>query len=330
MRKECHCWIFSCFISRFSSLSCYIVSIMLDSIIIGGGPAGLAAAVYFARQKLSFALVTKVFGGNALWSADIENYLGFHLLDGSHLVEKFREHLKDYEKAFDLIEGDQVLAVEQIPGGFSVNMEKRGVLETKTVLIATGEKHRELNIPGEKEFYGRGVTYCATCDAPLYRDKDVVVVGGGNSAMEAALFLEKYAKSISILTVNDQLSGDAMYKKKIESSKNISVIPSVKASRVLGDSFVSGIEYMTSEGKKVLLGTQGIFIEIGLVPVSDFIDFVKKNKSGEILVNELDETSVGGVWAAGDVTNVTEKQIAVAVGEGSKAALGIIRWLQQR
>lgn len=303
---------------------------MLDSIIIGGGPAGLAAAVYFARQKLQFKLITPVFGGNALWSADIENYLGFHLLDGVHLVEKFREHLKDYKDAFEMIEGDSVSLIEQIPGGFRVQTTKKSEFETKTVLIVSGEKHRELNVPGEKAFYGRGVTYCATCDAPLYKGKDVVVVGGGNSAMEAALFLEKYAKSITILTVNDALAGDAMYRKKIEASEIASVISKVKVSRILGDSFVSGIEYEMADGSKKILDTEGIFIEIGLVPVSEFIDFVKKSKGGEILVNEHNETNISGVWAAGDVTNVTEKQIAVAVGEGSKAALQIIKWLQQR
>jgi alkyl hydroperoxide reductase subunit F len=303
---------------------------MLDSIIIGGGPAGLAAAVYFARQKLSFALVTPLFGGNAVWSADIENYLGFHILDGVHLVEKFREHLKDYEGMYQLLEGDKVISVEQITGGFKVKTEKNAKLETKTVLIVTGEKHRELNIPGEKEFYGRGVTYCATCDAPLYNGKDVVVVGGGNSAMEAALFLEKYAKSVTILTVNDQLSGDAMYRKKIETSQIMHVIAKAKASKILGDSFVSGLEYESDGGAKTILPTQGIFVEIGLVPVSDFVSFVNKDKMGQILVNEHNETNVSGVWSAGDVTNVTEKQIAVAVGEGSKAALRIIKWLQQR
>lgn len=303
---------------------------MLDSVIIGGGPAGLAAAVYLARQKVSFALITQIFGGNAIWSADVENYLGFHLLDGSHLVEKFREHLKDYEGMFQLIEGDQIATLEQIPGGFKLKTAKNVELESKTVLIATGEKHRELNIPGEKAFYGRGVTYCATCDAPLYRGKDVVVVGGGNSAMEAAMFLEKYAKSVTILTVNEKLTGDAIYRKKIESSEQIRILTKAKASKILGDSFVSGLEYEQSDGTKKLLDVQGIFIEIGLIPVSDFVSFVKKSNGGEILVNEHNETNVNGVWAAGDVTNVTEKQIAIAVGEGSKAALRVIKWLQQR
>jgi alkyl hydroperoxide reductase subunit AhpF len=198
------------------------------------------------------------------------------------------------------------------------------------VLVVTGEKHRELGVPGEKEFYGRGVTYCATCDAPLFKDKDVIVVGGGNSAMESALFLEKYATKVVILTINDALKGDGTLMKKIESSKKISVLPNVKTTKILGDAFVTGMEYETKDGEKKVMKTQGVFIEIGLIPVSDFIDMVKKNKWNEIEVDMNNRTSVPGIWAAGDVTTVTEKQIAVAVGEGSKAALRIIKYLQQQ
>ena len=300
-----------------------------DSIIIGGGPAGMAAAVYFARQRLKFALVTEMIGGQALLSADVENYLGFHLLDGMKLVEKFREHLNDYREAFDLLEGDRIASIGVIPGGFTVETSKKKTLETRTILIATGEKHRELGIPGEKAFYGRGVTYCATCDAPLYGGKDVVVIGGGNSAMEAALFLEKYAKSVSVMTVNEALAGDAVMKKSVERSEVIRVIGLAKATKIVGDDFVTGLEYETTDGKRTLLHVQGVFVEVGLVPVCDFTELVKKNKKGEIEVTIHNETNIPGIWAAGDVTNVTEKQVAVAVGEGSKASLSVIKWLQQ-
>jgi NADH-dependent peroxiredoxin subunit F len=300
---------------------------LYDAIIVGGGPAGLAAAVYLARQKVSFALIAPAVGGQPLWSSDVENYLGFHLLDGATLVAKFKEHLKDYEGAFDLKEGECVEKIERTSKGFSVKTGK-GAYEAKTVLIATGEKHRELGIPGEKAFYGRGVTYCATCDAPLFREKDVAVIGGGNSAMDAALFLEKYAKSILMLTVNDALAGDAVMMKKVLASPKIRVAANAKATRVFGDAFVNGIEYEAG-GKRETADVEGLFIEIGLVPVSEFIDFVEKDKIGQIIVSVHNETSVPGVFAAGDVTNVTEKQIAVAVGEGSKAALSMIKWLQR-
>ena len=301
---------------------------LYDAIVVGGGPAGLAAAIYLARQKVSFALIAPTVGGQTLWSSDVENYLGFHLLDGSTLVAKFREHLQDYADAFDLKEGETVGKIERQQTGFLVKTDK-GSYEAKTILVATGEKHRELGVPGEKAFYGRGVTYCATCDAPLFRGKDVAVVGGGNSAMDAALFLEKYAKSIIILTVNETIAGDAVMMKKVLASPKVRVIGKAKAVRVFGDSFVTGLAY-EHNGKAETADVEGLFVEIGLVPVSDFIDFVDKDKIGQIIVNVHNETSVPGIFAAGDVTNVTEKQIAVAVGEGSKAALSLIKRLQRQ
>ncbi len=301
-----------------------------EAMIIGGGPAGLAAAIYFARQKLAFIMIADAIGGQAAWSSDVENYLGFHLVDGMHLVDKFREHLNDYKDSFVLWEGQRIAELVAIEGGFRAKTEKGDTCDARTVLIATGEKHREIGAPGEKAFYGRGVTYCATCDAPMYAGKDTVVVGGGNSAMEAALLLEKYAKSVSIILVNDALKGDEMYKQRILSSKMIRVIPNAKTTRIFGDTFVNGLEYEMQGGAREILDVQGVFIEIGLVPASDFVSIVKKDKWNQILVNERNETSVSGIWAAGDVTNITEKQIAVAVGEGSKASLQLIKWLQKQ
>jgi len=301
---------------------------MYDVVVVGGGPAGLAAAIYLARQKMNFALISKDFGGQTLLSSDIENYLGFHLIDGSAMVKAFKDHLNDYKGQYDMKENEVVTAVAKSNGGFKITTNK-GSYDSKTVLVTSGEKHRELKVPGEKEFYGRGVTYCATCDAPLYGNKQVVIVGGGNSAMEAALFLEKYATTVTILTVNEKLMGDSIMQKKITDSAKISVITKAKTTKILGDTFVTGMEYTDSNGAAQVLQTQGIFIEIGLVPITDFIDIVKKNKWGEIEVNTSNETSVPGIWAAGDVTNITEKQIAIAVGEGSKASLSIIRWFER-
>ena len=315
--------------STHYALSCYTVCMTYDSIIIGGGPGGLAAAIYMARQKLSFLLLTDTIGGQTLWSSEVENYLGFHLINGSELVDQFKAHLKDYKDDFELKDGVRVASVMQDQKEFIIKLESGEEYRTKTVLVATGEKHRELNVPGEKVFYGRGVTYCATCDAPLFKDKTVVVVGGGNSAMEAALHLEKYAKHVTILTINEGLTGDTVMKKKIEEHQKISVLAKAKTTKIFGDTFVTGMEYETTDGKKEVLEVEGVFIEIGLIPVSGFIDIVRKNKWGEIEVDTQNATSVEGIWAAGDVTTVTEKQIAVAVGEGSKAALGIIRYLHK-
>ena len=300
---------------------------MLDCVIVGGGPAGLAAAVYLARNKLSFALVVKEFGGRPLWSADVENYLGFHLLNGVGLVAKFQEHLKDYADQFELKQQELAQKVEKIEGGFRVTTPK-GTYDAQALLIATGTIHRKLKVPGEDEHYGRGLTYCATCDAPLFKDKKVYVVGGGNSAMDAALFLEKVTTGIVLVTVNKELMGDSIMKAKILGSKNISVLTETRTTKIVGETFVTGIGLAGPDGVERVEATQGVFVEIGLVPVTQFIDIVAKDKYGQIIVDKHNKTSVDGVYAAGDVTDVTEKQIAVAVGEGSKASLEIISYLQ--
>ena len=301
---------------------------MFDAIIVGAGPAGMAAAVYLARQKLNFVMLTGDLGGKALWSSDVENYLGFHMMDGVDLVTKFRQHLEDYKDVFQIKEGELVTSIEKSEHGFNVTTLKR-TYETRTVLIATGEDNRKLNVPGEKEFYGKGVTYCATCDAPLFKGKIVHVIGGGNSAMDAALFLAKYAKSVTIVSVNASLGGDEIMKKNCTTDLTIRVLDSTKTTKFTGEGMLSGIGLVGPDGTERIEQTEGVFIEIGLVPVSQFIDSVAKNRTGEIIVDKFNQTNVPGIFAAGDVTDVTEKQIAVAVGEGSKAALQLIHHLQQ-
>jgi len=298
-----------------------------DCIVIGAGPAGLAAAIYLARQKLNFIILTGNVGGQTLWSADVENYLGFHLLDGTSLIKQFRKHLDDYAGAFELRENEKVTSVAKAKQGFEVKTAT-DVYLAKTVLIATGARHRELDVPGEKEFYGKGVSYCATCDAPLYKGKNVHVIGGGNSAMDAALFLAKYAKQVTVLSVNPALQGDRGMVKSCTAAPNIRFVGQARAVRITGDGLVNGIVYADGQGREAHEPTQGIFIEVGLLPVADFVTQAEKDKGGEIIVDKQNATSVPGMFAAGDVTDVAQKQIAVAVGEGSKAALGIIQYLQ--
>lgn len=288
----------------------------------------MAAAVYFARQKIRFVLIAQEIGGQVRWSSDVENYLGFHLLPGAQLVEQFQKHLADYEEAFDRVEVNAE-RVDAIEGGFRIQTVNR-VIEARFLLIATGTKHRALHVPGEKEYYGKGVTYCATCDAPLFRGKTIFVIGGGNSAMDAALFVEKYAKHVTIVSVNAELGGDAGLKTKVQASPKITVLPLTKTTKILGDEFVSGIALQGPDGEDRIEKTEGVFIEVGLEPSAQFIDMVAKDKYGQIIVDKFNATSVPGIWAAGDVTDVTEKQIAVAVGEGSKAALAMIRALQRQ
>ncbi len=287
----------------------------------------MAAAVYLARQKINFLLLAGDIGGQTLWSSEVENYLGFHMLNGQELVEKFQEHLKDYKDEFTMKTGEFVSDVAKIKSGFRVKTSK-DEYQTKTVLVATGTKHRELKVHGEKEFYGKGVTYCATCDAPLFRDKKVVIVGGGNSAMEAALFLIKYTDKITIMSIDPELHGDEVLIDKVKAEPAIRFIGQAKVQAITGDKMVNGIKYKDAHDKDIHESTEGVFIEIGLTPVTDYINIVDKNQWNEIIVDKANATSLKGVWAAGDCTDITEKQIAVAVGEGSKAALQIIKYLQ--
>lgn len=301
---------------------------MYDAIIIGGGPAGLAATVYFARQKLNFLLLASEVGGQALWSNDVEDYLGFHLLDGGALVKRFQEHLADYVGTYDVRENQKATSIDQIPSGFRVKTDEASY-EARSVLIATGSKRRELNVPGEKEFSGKGVTYCATCDAPLFKGKKVYIIGGGNSAMDAALFLEKYTTDIGLVTLNATLMGDTVMMQRVTSSPNIKVLVSTKTSKVVGTQFVEGVGLIGPDGVERVEPCAGVFIEIGLVPSSQFVTLAQKDQWGQIIVDKRNQTSVPGLFAAGDVTDVTEKQIAIAVGEGSKAALEMIAYLQK-
>jgi alkyl hydroperoxide reductase subunit F len=302
---------------------------MLDAVIVGAGPAGMAAAVYMARQKLKFVILTDSIGGRTILSDDVENYLGFHLLNGYELVQKFQEHLKDYTDQFELKEQELAQKVERITGGFRVTTPKDSY-DTMSLLIATGTDHRKLNVSGETELFGKGVTYCANCDAPLFKDKKVYVIGGGNSAMDAALFLEKYTTGIVLVTLNKELTGDEILKTKVLASKRITVLTETKTTKIEGAAFVTGIGLLGPDGQERIEPTQGVFIEIGLTPVSQFIDLVQKDTFGQIIVDKVNHTSEPGIFAAGDVTDVTEKQISVAVGEGSKAALELIKYVTKR
>ena len=299
---------------------------MYDLIIIGGGPAGLAAAVYAARQKANFCMISKDIGGQTLWSSDVENYLGFHLVSGAQLVEKFEQHIKDYN--IELKE-ESVSEIKKKNSGFIVKCQKKEY-ETKSIMIASGKKPRMLNVPGEEKFRSKGVSYCATCDAALFAGKTVAVVGGGNAALDAALLLEKYCTKVYIITINDKMTGEESLADKAAKSKKIEIIAKAATKEIKGSKFVESI-ILESEEKKKELKTDGVFIEIGSIPSVDFDKLTKKNKWNEIIIHSegyiSNQTSVPGIFAAGDCTDVPEKQIIVAAGEGVKAVLGVFKWL---
>ncbi|MBP7216531.1 MAG: FAD-dependent oxidoreductase [Candidatus Omnitrophica bacterium] len=299
---------------------------MFDVIIIGAGPAGITASVYAARKKLNILVISPDIGGQAAWSGDIENYTGYQFITGPDLAAKFEEHLKRYDIA--LKEGERALSIKKEGALFSVTTDK-DIYQARTLIIASGKRTRELNVPGEKEFKNRGLTYCATCDGPLFAHKVVAVIGGGNSALDAALQLERIAKRIYVINNVAQLGGDAVMREKVEQSPLVTVLNNTQVKEVLGEVMVKGIK-VSCNGKDEVLPVEGVFVEIGLLPNSEFATGVEKNNREEIKVNARNETNIPGIFAAGDVTDVPEKQIIIAAGEGSKAALGVFRYLIQQ
>jgi len=298
---------------------------MYDLIIIGAGPAGITASVYAARKRMNFLVISRDIGGQTAWSGDIENYTGYQFISGPELAAKFEEHMRQYK--IPLKETEEVEDFRRDGDGFIVKTAK-GEYRSRTVIVASGKRSKELGVPGEKEFKNRGLTYCATCDGPLFSGKDVAVIGGGNSALDAAIQLMKIARHITIVTSAGSLTGDSVMREQVETSPLVTVMNNARVAAVTGDKFVSGIT-IVKNGLEEKLQVQGVFVEIGLTPNSYFCTILEKNQIGEIKVTIQNETNVPGVFACGDVTDVPEKQIIIAAGEGAKAALGVFRYLIQ-
>ena len=296
--------------------------------IIGGGPAGLAASVYAARKQLKALLASVNIGGQVNNTWGVENYLGYQFIEGPELIDKFHSQVSQFP--IDQKIGDKVSRLEKIKGGFKAISEAGDRYQSKAVVFATGKSPRKLNVPGETELTGRGVTYCAICDGPVFSGQRVAVVGGGNSALEAALDMVKIAEHVDLVSLTP-LTGDAILIDKLKKAKNLDIFLEYQTERIEGQKFVDGIliKNLKSDEEK-RLDVTGIFIEIGLVPNSDPLKkIIKLNKSGEVPINCSCETELPGLYAAGDVTDVPEKQIVVAAGEGAKAALQAHRYLQR-
>ncbi|MDP8299780.1 MAG: FAD-dependent oxidoreductase [Candidatus Tantalella remota] len=296
-----------------------------DLIIVGAGPAGITASVYAARKQMVFLVVTEDIGGQTVWSGDIENYTGYQFVTGVELTMKFEEHIKKYE--VEVRENEPVTAIEKKDNNIQTTTSKNTYL-SKTVIIASGKKARELGVDGEKEFRGKGLAYCATCDAPLFAGKDVVVVGGGNSALEAVLQFIKISPKIYMINDIPALGGDPIMREKVLKAGNVTVINNSVVKSVEGDKFVERVKYLEN-GEEKELSVQGVFVEIGLVPNTSFQSDIEKNDVGEIKVNNCNETNIPGVFAAGDVTDVPEKQIIIAAGEGAKATLKVFNYISR-
>ncbi|MDD5006285.1 MAG: FAD-dependent oxidoreductase [Candidatus Omnitrophica bacterium] len=296
---------------------------MWDLIIIGAGPAGITASVYAVRKRMNVLVITKDIGGQAAWSGDIENYTGYQFITGPELAIKFEEHMRKYN--IQLKENEEVKEIIRKNNEIFVNTN-RSAYQTKTAIIASGKRSKELSVPGEEEFKNRGLTYCATCDGPLFAEKDVAVIGGGNSALDATLQLINIARHIYLINVTAELGGDAVMKDKVTNNAKVSILNNTKVTAIIGDRMVTAIK-IKKQNKEETLAVQGIFVEIGLIPNSEFTKELERNENGEIKVNSYNETNIAGIFAAGDVTNIPEKQIIIAAGEGAKAALSAFRYL---
>jgi NADH-dependent peroxiredoxin subunit F len=301
---------------------------MYELIIVGGGPAGMSAAVYAARKLLNTLLITSDIGGQVNWTNNIENYMGFQLIESDQLISRFQQQVNQFP--VDRKIGLKVMQIRKIEGGFDISSETGGNFQGKAVILASGKRPRQLNIEGESGLIGRGITYCSTCDAPEYAGQNVAVIGGGNSAIEAVLDLVKVARHVDMVSVTP-LTGDPILVRKLSGFGNLTVYTEYQTEKVLGRDTTEGIvvkELKTGNTRQ--LDVTGVFIEIGLIPNSDMVrDLVKLNKAGEVPVSCSCETEIPGLFAAGDVTNVAEKQIAIAVGEGAKAALQAHHYLQR-
>ncbi len=302
---------------------------MHELIIVGAGPAGMTAAVYVSRKKINTLLLSKDLGGQPLWTAGIENYMGYQFIEGPELMQKFEEQVKQFPVEQKI--GQGVVALSQIDGGFDIRTDKDESYQAKAVIIASGKRSRQLNVPGEDKLKGRGVTYCATCDGPLFAGDKVAVIGGGNSALEAADDMVKIAEHVYLVSITP-LTGDQILIDKLKDASNlITIFLEHEVVAIEGSSRVEAIRIRDSKsGEERKIDVGAVFVEIGLIPNSEFAKgMTKLNELDEIEVNCACETGVPGLFAAGDVTSVPEKQIVVAAGEGAKAALGAHRYLQR-
>lgn len=304
---------------------------IFDVIIIGAGPAGLSAAIYAVRANLKVLVISKTIGGEAVFSNNIENYLGFTPLKGIDLVNKFREDVERFEdKGLTLKEGEQVIDISGVFPNFKVKTKEGVVYKSKTVIIASGRVPRMLGVPGEKEYLGKGVAVCATCDGPFYKDKDIVIVGGGNSALDTASTLIKVARSVTIVNNTADVVGDGVLLQNVKNASNVKIINNAQAIEIVGDKFVTGIKIKDQQtNQETLLPTQGIFVEIGWIPAVEFDRITRKNEKNEIMVDEGGATSETGIWASGDVNSQWGDQIIIAAGKGAKAALAVTKFLSK-
>lgn len=302
-----------------------------DVLIVGGGPAGAAAAVYAARKGIRTGILAERFGGQVMDTLGIENFISVQETEGPKLVAQLEQHVKAYDVDIMNLQRAQALTPASQPGGFAeVRTVSGATLKAKSVIIATGARWRELNVPGEQEYRGKGVAYCPHCDGPLFKGKRVAVIGGGNSGVEAAIDLAGIVGHVTLIEFGAELRADAVLQRKLASLPNVVILKNAQTMEVQGDGTkVNGLIYKNRENnEEVRVELEGIFVQIGLLPNTDWLrGTLDLSKMGEIEVNSHGQSSATGVFAAGDCTTVPYKQIIIAMGEGAKASLGAFDYL---
>lgn len=294
---------------------------MYDLIIIGGGPAGSAAAVYAARKQLKTLLIVKEWGGQSIVSDDIQNWIGTPHISGQKLAESLKAHVMEYKgEILSIVEGSAVKAVSGADGDFKVTLENEELHKGKTILISTGSARRKLEIPGATEFEHKGLTYCASCDGPLFSGMDVVVVGGGNAGFESAAQLLAYCKSVTLLS-RSAPRADAITVEKLKQNTHFTLIENAVPTKISGSVFVESLSYKKDEVEEIILPVAAVFVEVGQIPATTFVEgVVKMTSTKNIITNpRTQETSVKGIWSAGDCTDVLYHQNNIAAGDAVRA-----------
>ena len=304
---------------------------MYGLIIIGGGPAGVAAGIYAARKKIKTLLIAESFGGQSLTSADVQNWIGTKSVSGYDLARMLEDHLKA-QGDIEILEGALATKIEKMGKGFKVTTSDGKTFETITILMTSGSSRKKLGVPGEKELDGKGVVYCSICDAPIFNKKIVAVVGGGNSALEGVIDLIPYATDIYVMT-RSELRGDPVTQEKVKANPKVKILTMNKINEILGiaEGKVTGLKYESKEGEVQELKLDGVFVEIGSVPNSGIAGgLVEINPQGEVVVDhKTQRSSLLGVWAAGDVSDVLYKQNNISAGDAVKAVLNIYDYLHK-
>lgn len=297
-----------------------------DLLVIGGGPAGASAAIYGARKGIKTGIVVERFGGQVLDTIGIENFISVKYTEGPKLAASLEEHVKEYN--VDVLNLQRAKHLEKRNDLIEIELENGALIKSKSVIISTGARWRNVNVPGEEEFKNKGVAYCPHCDGPLFKGKKVAVIGGGNSGIEAAIDLAGIVDHVTVLEFLPELKADEVLQKRLYSLANVTVLKNVQTKEITGTNKVNGITYLERDtGAVRQIELDGIFVQIGLIPNTEWLIDVERNKLGEIIVDNHGATNIPGVFAAGDCTNSPYKQIIISMGSGATAALGAFDYL---